>query len=216
MRHASERPQVSVDNTLICYVQARKSLRRLSTRVRLLGSTPSCSCSVAACSELVAVALFLALALCGLDAHLLVVLLQRRQVLASLGELTLLHALAHVPVHESALRVHEVELVVDAGENLCDGCGVADHAAGTHHLSQVTAGNHSRRLVVDTALEACGAPIHKLNGTLGLDSSDRCVHIFGHDVSTVHHTACHVLAMTRVALHVHGCGLEDGHGDLRH
>jgi hypothetical protein len=29
-----------------------------------------------------------------------------------------LHALAHEPVHEGALGVHEVELVVEAGEHL--------------------------------------------------------------------------------------------------
>merc|ERR1719446_1066915 len=62
--------------------------------------------------------LVLALALGGLGGHLLVVLLKRGQVLAGLGELALLHALADVPVHEGALGVHEVELVVDARERL--------------------------------------------------------------------------------------------------
>merc|ERR1719442_270946 len=71
--------------------------------LRILRASPSWRCFMAPFSELVAVAFFLALAFRGLDAHLLVVLLQRRQVLASLGELTLLHALAHVPVHERAL-----------------------------------------------------------------------------------------------------------------
>ena len=35
-------------------------------------------------------------------------------------------------------------------------------------------------------------------------------------VSAVHHAAGHVLAMTRIALHHHGSGLEDRHGDLCH
>merc|ERR1719291_748661 len=145
-------------------------------------------------SELVAVALLFALPLCGLDANLLVVLLQRRQVLASLGELAFLHALAHVPMHERALRVHEVELMVNAGENLRDGRGVADHAACPHHFRQVAAGNNSRRLVVDATLEAGGAPVDELDSTLRLDSRHCCVHILRHYITAVHHTARHVLA----------------------
>merc|ERR1719356_1411771 len=89
-------------------------------------------------SELIGVALLLTLALCRLDADLLVVLLECRQVLARLRELPLLHALANIPVHKSTLRIHEVELVIDAGEDLCDGSAVRDHAASTHDLGQVT------------------------------------------------------------------------------
>merc|ERR1712076_329902 len=88
-------------------------------------------------SELIAVALLLTLALSGLDAHLLVVLLQGGQILASLRKLTLLHAFTDIPVHKRALAVHQVELVVDPRENLRDRRGVADHAACTHDLGQV-------------------------------------------------------------------------------
>merc|ERR1712078_57488 len=56
----------------------------------------------------------LALALGRLGADLLVVLLEGGQVLAGLGELALLHALADVLVDEGTLGVHEVELVVNA------------------------------------------------------------------------------------------------------
>merc|ERR1719408_639798 len=68
----------------------------------------------------------LATVLEGLGADLLVVLLEGRKVLTGLGELTLLHALADVPVDEGALGVHEVELVVDARERLGDRRGVGD------------------------------------------------------------------------------------------
>merc|ERR1719373_1327936 len=64
------------------------------------------------------------LALLLLGTNLLVVLLEGGEVLASLGELALLHTLADVPVDEGALGVHEVELVVDAREKLGDGSGV--------------------------------------------------------------------------------------------
>ena len=47
-----------------------------------------------------------------LGSNLLVVQLKGSQILTSLRELTLLHALAHVPVDEGALGIHQVELVV--------------------------------------------------------------------------------------------------------
>ena len=84
--------------------------------------------------------------------NLLVVLLEGSQVLAGLAELALLHALADVPVHEGALGVHEVELVVQAGPGLGDGRGVGQHAHGPGDLGKVAAGHHSRGLVVDADL----------------------------------------------------------------
>mmetsp|Transcript_76367 Transcript_76367/g.172666 ORF Transcript_76367/g.172666 Transcript_76367/m.172666 type:complete len:213 (-) Transcript_76367:300-938(-) len=119
-------------------------------------------------------------------------------------------------MHERALGVHQVKLVIDAGEDLRDGSGVADHAAGAHDLGEITTWHHRRRLVVDAALEARGAPVDELDRALRLDGGHGCVHVLGHDVAAVHHAAGHVLAMARVALHVHGRGLEDGHGDLCH
>merc|ERR1712190_480069 len=54
-------------------------------------------------SELVFITLFLTLSLSRLDADLLVVLLQGREVLTGLAELTLLHPLTDVPMNERAL-----------------------------------------------------------------------------------------------------------------
>ena len=61
--------------------------------------------------------------------------------------------------------LHQVELVVNARENLRNSRGVRDHAAGAHDFGQVTPWYHSGRLIIDAALEASGAPIHELNGT---------------------------------------------------
>eukprot|EP00630_Chrysocystis_fragilis_P007120 CAMPEP_0197386976 /NCGR_PEP_ID=MMETSP1165-20131217/239_1 /TAXON_ID=284809 /ORGANISM="Chrysocystis fragilis, Strain CCMP3189" /LENGTH=472 /DNA_ID=CAMNT_0042912263 /DNA_START=199 /DNA_END=1617 /DNA_ORIENTATION=- len=163
---------------------------------------------------LLAEVLLLALALGGLGADLLVVLLEGGKILAGLGELALLHALADVPVDEGALGVHEVELVVDAGEGLGDGGGVGDHADGAHDAGEVAAGDDRRRLVVDAALEAGGAPVDELDGALGLDGGDRGVDVLGDDVAAVHEAAGHVLAVARVALGHHAGGLEDRVGDL--
>ena len=55
---------------------------------------------------------------------------------------------------KGTLSVHYIELVVNAGEHLCDGSGVGDHAHGALYLGEVTTGHHGRGLVVDTVLEA--------------------------------------------------------------
>merc|ERR550514_269354 len=140
-------------------------------------------------SEFIAIALLFALSLSSLNADLLIILLKGCQVLTCLRELSFFHSFPDIPVHEGTFGVHEVELVVDAREDLCDGRGVADHADSTHYLGEVTTRHHSWRLVVDATLEACGRPIHKLDRTLRLDGGDGCVYIFWHHVSTVHEAA---------------------------
>ena len=115
---------------------------------------------------------------------------------------------------EGALGVHEIELVVDAGEDFGDGGGVGDHADGALDLGEVAAGDDGGGLVVDTALEAGGAPVDELDGALGLDGGDGGVDVLGDDVTAEHEAAGHVLAVAGVALGEHGGGLEGGVGDL--
>ena len=119
-------------------------------------------------------------------------------------------------MHEGALGIHEVELVVESGEDLGNGGRVGDHADSALHLCQVTAWDDGGGLVVDAALEASGAPVDKLDGALGLDGGDGSVDILGNDVAAVHQTAGHVLAVAGVALD-HGAGRLKGRvGDLGH
>merc|ERR1712232_878028 len=113
--------------------------------------------------------LLLAFALSSLSRDFLVVLLKSSKVLTGLGELTLLHTLTDVPVDEGTLGVHEVELVVNAGEDLSDGRGIGDHAHGALDAGKVATGDNSGGLVVDATLEAGRAPVDELNGALGLD-----------------------------------------------
>ena len=62
----------------------------------------------------------------------------------------------------------EIELVVNAREDLSDGGRVGDHADGALHLGQITAGDDSGRLVVDAALETGGTPVDELcKGDMG-------------------------------------------------
>ena len=160
------------------------------------------------------VAFLLAFSLGGFDSDLLVVLLEGSQILTGLGELSFLHTLADVPVHERALGVHQIELVVQPGEHLGDGRGVRDHAHGAHNLGQVASGDDGGGLVVDSDLETGGAPVHELDGTLGLDGGNRRVHVLGDHITAVHHGAGHVLSVAGVALGHHVGGLEGGVGDF--
>ncbi|KAL0625834.1 putative uncharacterized protein C8orf44 [Plecturocebus cupreus] len=96
------------------------------------------------------------LSLHGIHAHLFIILLQSCQVLTGLGELTLFHAFPHVPVHKGPLGIHEIELMVQAGPGLRDGRGVAQHAQGPLHLSQVSPRDHRGRLVVNANLPEKG------------------------------------------------------------
>ena len=153
-------------------------------------------------------ALFLTLTFGGLDTDFFVILLEGSEILTSLGELTFLHTLTDVPMDEGTLGVHEIELVIDSGEDLSDGSGVGDHADGSHDLGEITTWDDGWWLVVDTALEAGWAPVDELDGSLGLDGGDSGVDILGDDITSVHEAASHVLSVAGIALGHHGGGLE--------
>jgi len=104
--------------------------------------------------------------------------------------------------------------VIDSGEDLSDGSGVGDHAHGSHDLGEVTTGDNSGRLVVDTTLEASWAPVDELDSSLGLDGGNGSVDVLGDNITSVHHAAGHVFTVTGVTLGHHGGGLESGVGDL--
>ena len=105
--------------------------------------------------------------------------------------------------------------MVQSSPSLSDGCGIGQHADGPLYLRQVSSWDHGRRLVVDTHFETSRTPVYELDGPLGLDGGDGCVHILGHHVPAVQHAAGHVLAVTGVTLHHLVGGLEAGVGDLR-
>merc|ERR1711934_398586 len=115
---------------------------------------------------------------------------------------------------EGSLGVHEIELVIDSGEDLSDGSGVGDHAASSHDLGEITTWNDGWWLVVDTALETGWAPVDELDGSLGLDGGDSGVDILWNDITSVHEAAGHVLSVSWVALSHHGGWLESRVGDL--
>jgi len=136
------------------------------------------------------------------------------EILTSFRELTFLHTLTHVPVDESTLGEHEIELLVHAAEHLTDSSGVSLHADCTRKIRHVTAGDNNRGTAVKTSLETGRTPVDKLDGALVLDLVDGNADILGNDVTTVHQAAGHVLTLARIALHEGVGGLESSSGDL--
>ena len=57
-----------------------------------------------------------------------------------------------LPVNESSLGKHEVELPIEAGPGRPDGRRVGQTADGPGQLGEVTSGYDSRRLIVDAHL----------------------------------------------------------------
>merc|ERR1711998_715902 len=104
-------------------------------------------------------AFFFVLGFGGLDTDFFVVLLESGEILTGLRELSFFHTFSDVPVDESTLGVHKIEFVIDSGEDLSDGSGVGDHAAGSHDLGEITTWNDGWWLIVDTALETGWAPV---------------------------------------------------------
>lgn len=115
---------------------------------------------------------------------------------------------------EGSLGVHKIELVVESAEDFSNGGRVGDHAHSSHDLGQVTSGNNSGGLIVDSDLESGGAPVDELDGSLGLDGGNGSVDILGDDVSSVHHGTSHVLSVSGVALSHHVGGFEGRVGDF--
>ena len=56
-----------------------------------------------------------------------VVFLEGSEIFTGLGEFAFLHTFANVPVHEGALGVHKIKLVVETRPGLSNGGGVAKH-----------------------------------------------------------------------------------------
>jgi hypothetical protein len=157
---------------------------------------------------------FFTLTFSGFNTDFFIILLKGSKIFTSFGELTFLHTLSDVPMDEGSLGVHEIEFVINSGEDLSNGSGVRDHAACSHNLSKITTWYDSGWLIVNTALETSWAPVNELDGSLGLYGGDSGVDILGDDITSVHQAASHILSMSGIALGHHRSGLESWVGDL--
>jgi hypothetical protein len=69
-------------------------------------------------------------------------------------------------------------------------------------------------LIVNANLEASGAPVNKLDSSLGLDCSNGSIDILRDNISSVEHGAGHVLSVSGVAFGHHVSRLERAVGDF--
>jgi len=125
-----------------------------------------------------------------------------------------INTVRNLPVDESPLGVHQVELVVQPGPSLRNGSGIGEHADSPRDLGKISSRNSCWGLVVDSNFETSGAPVYKLDASLGLDGCNGGIDILGDNISTVQKAAGHVLAMPGVALHHLVGRLKAGIGDL--
>merc|ERR1712166_632951 len=61
---------------------------------------------------------FLTFTFSGFDSDLLVIFLEGGEIFSGFRELSFFHTLTNVPMDEGSLGVHEIEFVIDSGEDL--------------------------------------------------------------------------------------------------
>ncbi|CAL5972038.1 Conserved_hypothetical protein [Hexamita inflata] len=150
----------------------------------------------------------------GVSTDFFVVLFECGEIFTGFGEFTFFHTFGNIPVDESTLGEHQVEVLVGTAPDFSDGGGVGDHEAGTLDLGEIASWDDSWWLIVDTDLETSWAPVDELDGTLGLDDGDGGVDVLWNDVTTIHHAASHVLTVAWIALDHHVSWFEDSVGDF--
>ena len=83
---------------------------------------------------------------------------------------------------KGSLPVHEVKLEVESAPCRLYGSRVGDHTDRPRHLCQGAPRHGRHGAGIDTHLEACRGPLHKLNGPLGLHDLNGGVDILGDGV----------------------------------
>jgi len=150
----------------------------------------------------------------GIQSNLFVILLQGSEIFSGFREFSFFHSFSDIPVDESSLGVHEIELVINSREDFSDGSGVGKHEKGSVNLGKISSGNSSGGLVVDSTLESSGTPINKLDGSLSFHGSHGRCNILRNDISSEHEAAGHVLSSSRITLGHHVGWLKDRAGEI--
>src|SRR5580692_6321216 len=108
-------------------------------------------------------AFFFSLTFSSFDSDFFVILLEGSQIFSGFGEFSFFHTFSDVPMDKGSLGVHEIEFVIDPGEDLSNSSGVGDHADGSHDLGKITTWHNGGWLIVDSTLEAGWAPVDELD-----------------------------------------------------
>ena len=150
----------------------------------------------------------------GFDSDFLVILFEGSQIFSGFREFSFFHTFSDVPMYEGSLGIHQIEFVVQSGEDFGNGGRVGDHADGSHDFGQITSGDDGGGLIVDSDFESSGAPVDELDGSLGFNGGNGSIDVFGDNVSSVHHGASHIFSVSRVTFSHHVGGFEGRVGDF--
>lgn len=119
-------------------------------------------------------------------------------------------------MNECSLGEHDIEFVGDSLEDGGEGGGVGDHSDCSGYGGDVASRDGGGGLGVDASLESSRAPVDETDRVFAAHVGDSLGHVLGRDVTSVHETASHVLAASRIAFGHGRCGLKGGHCDVVH
>merc|ERR1719334_928436 len=86
----------------------------------------------------------------GVNTNFFVILLESSQIFTSFRELSFFHTFSDIPVNESTLGVHKIELMVKTSPSFSNSSSVGQHANSTLYLGKITSWYDGWWLVVDT------------------------------------------------------------------
>jgi hypothetical protein len=116
-------------------------------------------------------------------------------------KLPLFHVFTYKPVHKGKLDIHQIKLIIWESSGLSNVCVIAQHAHISVDHGQDINRYQSERLIINTNLEASGAPVYKLDTVLGLNGGNSSTAIFENHNTMVQESASHVFVMERVTFH---------------
>lgn len=141
----------------------------------------------------------------SVNTNLFVVFFKSCQIFSGFTEFSFFHTFTYVVMNKGSLGIHKVEFVIQSREYFCNSSRVRNHAHSSHYLGQIAPWDNTWRLVVNSAFESSWAPINKLDCSLSLDGCNRCIDVFGDNISSVHQTTSHVFSVSWVTFHHHLC-----------
>merc|ERR1719378_645944 len=109
---------------------------------------------------------FVSLGIPRIHTNFLVILFKGSHVLPCFGKFSLFHTFSYIPVNKSSLSIHEIKLMVQSSPGFSNSSSIGQHAHSTLNLSEITARNNCRRLIIDANLETSWTPVYELQDLL--------------------------------------------------
>ena len=117
-------------------------------------------------------------------------------------------------MHKCSFCIHQIELVVYSCKNFSYGCCIRNHTGWSHTFSQIPSWYYSCWLIVYTNFKTSWTPIYKFNRFFSFDCLDGFIYITWDNITSIHHSACHVLSMSWITVYHHVLRFEKLRGDI--